>query len=280
MHVAWRSLRRLAAVSPDVASSTAAAEAIVRAAEASGPGGLTVIALGPPTNVAAALELSPAIVHRLKRVVLMGGELTGTKLDLNFMSDRGAARAVIASPVPTVVVPIQTCAQVSITAEFVEQLERRCCPGAAVCALARKMALQTQVMPWLVNKHVEPKLGEGKHAWVGSKTLRTGFIPWDVVALMAAFQHPLFSDWETLQVLLPPCAREPCNGTMEVEGMPTVDELHDGPGEAHRNVAIVPQVILSEEIFLGATKRLLCSVPATKGEPVPQPLLGFLFELG
>lgn len=38
----------------------------------------------------------------------MGGELTGRRLDLNFMSDRAAARHVISANLPTVIVPIQS----------------------------------------------------------------------------------------------------------------------------------------------------------------------------
>ena len=38
----------------------------------------------------------------------MGGELTGRRLDLNFMSDRAAARDVISANLPTVIVPIQS----------------------------------------------------------------------------------------------------------------------------------------------------------------------------
>lgn len=37
-----------------------------------------------------------------------GGELTGRRLDLNFMSDRAAARDVISANLPTVIVPIQS----------------------------------------------------------------------------------------------------------------------------------------------------------------------------
>lgn len=79
----------------------------------------------------------------------MGGELTGGRMDLNFMSDREAARVVIESPVPTMIVPIQTCAQVARTSDRVDALERACCPGAVACALVSKMRLQTGVMPWL-----------------------------------------------------------------------------------------------------------------------------------
>lgn len=42
-------------------------------------------------------------------------------LDLNFMSDRAAAREVISATTPTTIVPIQTCAQVAITNHFLKR---------------------------------------------------------------------------------------------------------------------------------------------------------------
>ena len=226
MRVGWKSLRWMQSISPDVPSSKAAAEAIVAAAVASEPAGLTVISLGPPTNLAAALASAPAIASRLRRVVLMGGEMTGGKMDLNFMSDRGAARAIFEAPVPKMIVPIQLCAQAAMTRARVDALEAACCPGAAACALVRKMALQTSVMPWLVNKHVRPKLPEAGSGhrdagrWPASGGMEDGFIPWDVVAVLAALRPAdLFERWQVHRMTMPRCGdgAEPCDGTMTVE---------------------------------------------------------------
>ena len=148
--------------------------------------------LGPVTNLAAALSKAPDIAPRLRRVVLMGGELTGSKMCLNFMSDRAAARAVLASPVPKLLIPIQLCAQAAFTAADVRRLEARCgcvassAAPAAACALVRKMSLQTHLMPRLVNPYVRPKLPASSR-WTPSERLADGFIPWDVIAMLAAF---------------------------------------------------------------------------------------------
>ena len=64
--------------------------------------------LGPCTNLARALRRAPWLAGHLKSAVLMGGELTGRRLDLNFISDRAAARDVISGNFPTVIVPIQS----------------------------------------------------------------------------------------------------------------------------------------------------------------------------
>ncbi|CAE8619050.1 unnamed protein product [Polarella glacialis] len=147
--------------------SDAAAKAIIAAAAAAPPS-LTILMLGPVTNLARALVLAPWLAQRLRHAVLMGGELTGQRLDLNFMTDRAAARAVISNALlPTTLVPIQTCAQVTVTPAFVERLERTCCPGAGVCAVGPKMWQQTFVMPWMVNRRGCCRKGVGwpARAW-------------------------------------------------------------------------------------------------------------------
>merc|ERR1719336_74687 len=110
------------------------------------------------------------------------------------MSDRQAARAVIQEPgLPTMIVPIQTCAQVTMTGDFVERFKSDCCPGAAACAVYPKMWGQTKVMPWMVNRVVKERMPEG---WPRSPGLDSGFIPWDVAALLALARPQLFASWE------------------------------------------------------------------------------------
>src|SRR5699024_6494516 len=49
-----------------------AAAEIVRRVSAE-PGEITLVAVGPLTNIAPALQLRPAIAHEIKRLVIMGG---------------------------------------------------------------------------------------------------------------------------------------------------------------------------------------------------------------
>ncbi|MFG1705837.1 nucleoside hydrolase [Nonomuraea sp. M3C6] len=80
-----------------------AAELLVRLA-AEQPGELDLLALGPLTNLAAALRLDPELFTRYRSVVLMGGSgpyaPPGTLLmiDANVHNDPAAARAVFAAP--------------------------------------------------------------------------------------------------------------------------------------------------------------------------------------
>ncbi|CAE8644700.1 unnamed protein product, partial [Polarella glacialis] len=257
--------------------SDAAAKAIIAAAAAAPPRSLTILMLGPVTNLARALVLAPWLAQRLRHAVLMGGELTGQRLDLNFMTDRAAARAVISNALlPTTLVPIQTCAQVTVTPAFVERLERTCCPGAGVCAVGPKMWQQTFVMPWMVNPHVKKRmLPEGR--WLASKGLDEGFIPWDVVALLAAVRPALFEDWEYLAVELPPCeGGEPCNGTMTTS---KAQALPQDTESWASGLVLVPQRIRDEGQLLEAMLELFCAVPAVTPIPKSALLWGFLTPL-
>ena len=69
------------------------------------PGGLTIIALGPLTNIALLLERRPASLERLKSLVIMGGavgvpgNVTGAA-EFNIHSDPYAANAVLSQVSP------------------------------------------------------------------------------------------------------------------------------------------------------------------------------------
>ena len=80
---------------------------------------LTVIALGPLTNVAAALESHPELVNTLAEIVVMGGafEAPGNitpHAEFNIHEDPEAANAVFASGVPVIVVGLDVTRQTSM----------------------------------------------------------------------------------------------------------------------------------------------------------------------
>ncbi len=77
------------------------------------PGEITLVALGPLTNLAELLEKHPEAKRWIKQIVLKGGTLRRgadgqppTEPELNLRSDVKAAQAVFASGVPLVVVPL------------------------------------------------------------------------------------------------------------------------------------------------------------------------------
>ncbi len=87
-----------------------AAEQLVRLAHAH-PGELTVLELGPLTNLALALHLEPRLPTLVRRVVWMGGVIgvagnIGPEADANAYHDPAAAEFVLRSGFPLTVVPM------------------------------------------------------------------------------------------------------------------------------------------------------------------------------
>jgi len=69
------------------------------------PGQVTILALGPMTNIALALSLKPEIAPRIKQIVFMGGCVkaagnASTAAEFNFWFDPEAARIVLRSRIP------------------------------------------------------------------------------------------------------------------------------------------------------------------------------------
>jgi inosine-uridine nucleoside N-ribohydrolase len=69
------------------------------------PGAVTILAIGPMTNLALALRLHPEIETRIRRIVFMGGNLhvagnASPAAEFNFWFDPEAARIVLRSRIP------------------------------------------------------------------------------------------------------------------------------------------------------------------------------------
>jgi inosine-uridine nucleoside N-ribohydrolase len=84
------------------------------------PGEITLVALGPLTNLGAAIAKDPATFGKLKRIVMMGGSVEQgygrsrydaprpPDAEYNIVSDRDAARQVFASGVPITMMPLDS----------------------------------------------------------------------------------------------------------------------------------------------------------------------------
>ncbi|MBB6147286.1 inosine-uridine nucleoside N-ribohydrolase [Silvibacterium bohemicum] len=79
------------------------------------PGQITLIAIGPQTNLAAAIDKDPATFRKLKRIVMMGGSVDRGYDDhkypdpeWNILCDIPAARKVFASGVPIYAMPLDS----------------------------------------------------------------------------------------------------------------------------------------------------------------------------
>jgi len=84
------------------------------------PGAITLLALGPLTNVGAAIARDPATFRQLKQVVMMGGSVRAgyrksqyvasrpADKEYNIVSDIGAAQALFGAGVPIVMMPLDS----------------------------------------------------------------------------------------------------------------------------------------------------------------------------
>ena len=89
---------------------------------------VTVVALGPLTNLAVALEQEPALVNDIEMLYTMGGALdvegnapNGTA-EWNYFVDPQAVAAVLDSGVPTTIVPLDATDDVPVTQAFFDRL--------------------------------------------------------------------------------------------------------------------------------------------------------------
>ena len=72
---------------------------------------LTIVAIGPLTNIGLLLRLHPTIVNKIEELIIMGGAINrgnvGVYSEFNIASDPEAARIVFTSTVPKVLVPLE-----------------------------------------------------------------------------------------------------------------------------------------------------------------------------
>ena len=95
----------------------------------SNPGEITLVAIGPLTNVAMALRLEPRIVQNVKDVVIMGGAIrhegnTTPMAEFNTFVDPHAAHMVYHSGMPITLVPLDVTYRVVLSHADVDRLKR------------------------------------------------------------------------------------------------------------------------------------------------------------
>jgi inosine-uridine nucleoside N-ribohydrolase len=92
------------------------------------PGRITILALGPMTNVAVFLRLHPDLETRIARIVFMGGNVhvpgnASAAAEFNFWFDPEAAQAVLRSRIPEkVMFPLDICNRARLTRERFQEI--------------------------------------------------------------------------------------------------------------------------------------------------------------
>jgi len=120
--------RRLVGAAGARVDVVAGAEAAARIAAL--PSGTRVLALGPLTNIAAALLRDPSVAARIA-VSVVGGNLSSRgrwppwwPYEFNLAKDAPAARAVFASPVARAVYPLDVCRALTIGPRALSRIAR------------------------------------------------------------------------------------------------------------------------------------------------------------
>ncbi len=88
--------------------------------------GLTIVALGPLTNIAMALNLYPEIFKSIARIIVMGGAVEAGNVtrfaEFNFYADPESVQFVLNSGIPMTVVPWDACLKLVHTEEEIKKL--------------------------------------------------------------------------------------------------------------------------------------------------------------
>jgi purine nucleosidase len=96
---------------------------VVRAA----PEEVTIVALGPLTNIARAFTRDPELVTMVGRIIMSGGSVAGigdvtAAAEYNIYCDPPSARAVFRSPTTKTLIPLDVTMQVVLTLDFLDEL--------------------------------------------------------------------------------------------------------------------------------------------------------------
>ena len=101
------------------------------------PGKITLVAIGPLTNIAALLRQYPAVAGKIKRIALMGGAIAhgyGNNPqpvpEYNFYADAPAAQIVFASGVPILMAPLDVTAMLQMSSADMHRVFTQLTPTA------------------------------------------------------------------------------------------------------------------------------------------------------
>jgi len=118
----------------------------IRATVRKHPGEITLITIGPLTNVAMALDTDPDLHEMIPRIVMMGGSLSGGNVtpaaEFNIYVDPEAARIVFQSGIPITMVGLDVTRKTGLTDAHVRRLEAAQNPVSQAAAKIARHAIQ------------------------------------------------------------------------------------------------------------------------------------------
>jgi inosine-uridine nucleoside N-ribohydrolase len=112
---------------PKVKPTADPAAQVIRQIVRQYPGEVTLLTIGPLTNIATALNSDSELASLVKALVMMGGSLSGGNItpaaEFNVYVDPEAARIVFQSGIPITMVGLDVTRKMSLTEDHVRQLE-------------------------------------------------------------------------------------------------------------------------------------------------------------
>jgi inosine-uridine nucleoside N-ribohydrolase len=110
------------------------------------PGEITIVALGPLTNIATVLRSDPELAGMIRGIALMGGSLSGGNVtpsaEFNFYVDPEAARIVFDSHIPLTMVGLDVTRKVLLREDHIQLLEASKNPVSQAAARVMRATLE------------------------------------------------------------------------------------------------------------------------------------------
>jgi pyrimidine-specific ribonucleoside hydrolase len=112
---------------PKIKPVAESASEIIRRIVRANPGEISIVAVGPLTNVATALRADPDLAPKIRSIVIMGGSLSGGNVtpaaEFNVFVDPEAARIVFDAGVPLTMVGLDVTRKVLFTEERLKVMQ-------------------------------------------------------------------------------------------------------------------------------------------------------------
>ena len=113
------------------------------------PGDITIICLGPLTNIARALAREPELAEQIARLIIRGGAVKGIGnatpcAEFSIFADPASARTVFKSPTTKTLIPLDVTDQVVWTLDLLEKLPEE---------MTRAGKLLRAILPYLFRSH-------------------------------------------------------------------------------------------------------------------------------
>ena len=141
------------------------------------PGSIDLIAIGPLTNIARAIQSCENFEKKVKRVWIMGGDFTQSRVEHNIECDIEAARIVLESRLPISILDLPSSQKTIIKAQEIEQISKAPIFGTI---------LHAEIKSW-----IEPR----NQDWT---------IPHDPIAILSLLNPEFFETSTAGQVTLDP----------------------------------------------------------------------------